>query len=253
MSILDDNQTIMNTVTKHAVDNIAERFIKNPKPQNLTAGEFKAIIDFFRQERSVEKRYASYDFCYLYFQSHKGNLGGKNLEYSCMQLWSYLASWGMLRGSSALLQCSPAVLEDLILYFDRIATSAIWKADVDKYPNDKGEILQVYKNIADILSSNGVVPTVTLVTKIMLGVFGCVPAIDTFFYKTFHLIYGGFGVLKQRELDNIERFYCTPTLKAILDNILIPVMDFDGNPTEYYYKKAKLIDMFGFFVGQYIK
>ena len=169
-----------------------------------------------------------------------------------MHLWSYLASWGMLRGSSTLLQCSPAVLKELIKFFDSISTSPIWDSDIDTYNKDKEEILKVYKKIFSILATsmhNN--PSVTLVTKIMLGVFGCVPAFDSFFTKTFRTIYGDFRNVRSVELDAIEDFY--KKHQTLIDKMVIPVIDFGGNPTKLYYKKAKLIDMFGFAVGQHIK
>lgn len=220
------------------------------------------MINQFLQYRLVDRRYASYDYCYLYFQKNKGNLGGSNMENSCMYLWSYLASWGMLRGSSALLQCSPSVLKELIKYFDSISNSIVWTVDVGFYiPENNVEIISVYKNISNILKEqiakslgkkkDNVKVSVTLVTKIMLGVFGCVPAFDQYFYHTFHNMYGGFGKLGNTELDLLQRFYVK--YKSEIDSFQIPVLDFAGNNTNLLYKKAKLIDMYGFIKGSTLK
>lgn len=214
------------------------------------------MINDFLKSRSVEHRYASYDFCYLYFQTNRGNLGGDNMENSCMHLWSYLASWGMLRGSSVLLQRSPASLKPLIEYFDSICNSVVWVADVDSYATNKSEILLAYQNISKILEQimnnpdeqkKQTKPSVTLITKIMLGVFGCVPAIDQYFFNTFHEAYGGFRTLGDSELYYLAAFYGDN--QEVIDSFLIPVLNFDGTPTELYYKKAKLIDMYGFTYG----
>jgi len=208
----------------------------------------KAQIEEFMKNRAVCKRDASYDFCYLYFQRNKGHLADPNMEYSCMQLWSYLASWGMLRGSSPLFWRSPAALKPLILYFDELCNSPIWNIDVDSYTEENiKEILHVYARIVQILQAKEIMdtdPSITLVTKIMLGVFGCVPAVDHYFFKTFHTIYGGFRILGEKELTNLEHFYLAH--KETIDNIQVPVLDFDGQTTELIYKKAKLIDMYGF-------
>ena len=45
-------------------------------------------------------RERSWDFCFNYFQSNTKPT--RNIELSCLQLGYYLASWGMLRGSSYL-------------------------------------------------------------------------------------------------------------------------------------------------------
>ena len=208
------------------------------------------IIYIFIMKRNCNHRYASYDFCYLYFQKNKGKLSTKNnIEKSCMYLWSYLASWGMLRGSSALLQCSPAALKPLIEYFDSLYKSAshIWDIDVDTYNvgANKKNLLDTYKDIENILSKIlSKKPTVTLVTKIMLVVFGNVPAFDTYFKNAFSKIYGVFSSFGIKELDAINDFYSN--FKILLDSIKINVIDFNGKPTNIIYKKAKLIDMYGF-------
>ena len=252
MGVLDDDATVLKKTEEYVNEEMIHLYLKNQLPLHLANELVKKLIEAFMKDFSAEKRNASYDFCYNYFQSNKGQLGGKNMECSCMHLWSYLASWGMLRGSSALLQCSPAILKELIKYLDEIGNSAIWSADVDNYDSNMQLVISVYNKIASILKNNTHnAPSVTLVTKIMLGVFGCVPAFDTFFTKTFRILYDDFKSVRDTELSNINDFYIKH--KAIIDKIVIQVMDFEGNPTTYSYKKAKLIDMFGFMVGQHVK
>ena len=252
MSMLDDDATVLKKTEEYVNEEMIRLYLQNQLSPHLADELVKTLIDVFMKKRSVNLRDASYDFCYLYFQRNKGHLAD-NMECSCMHLWSYLASWGMLRGSSALLQCSPAVLKEVIKYFDSISMSAIWSADVDIYDRKtKQLIIDVYNKIASILNNNTHnAPSVTLVTKIMLGVFGCVPAFDTFFTKTFRVLYDDFKSVREAELNDINNFYIKH--KAIIDKIIIQVIDFDGNPTNFYYKKAKLIDMFGFMVGQHVK
>lgn len=251
MSLLDNDETVTRTVLEHVNEEAIRLFITNQLPNNIVDNLIKETIDNMKK-RSANHRDASYDFCYLYFKNNKENLGGKNMKCSCMHLWSYLASWGMLR-NSPLLQLSPAALKPLIIYFDKNAKSVVWDADVSTYNKYKTDILNAYKDLYNELTKifGGKAPRITLVTKIMLGVYGCVPAIDAYFYKTFHLLYGGFGVLSGKELDNVAKFYIEH--KDIIDKMDIPVMDFRGNPTKLHYKKAKLIDMFGFAIGQHIK
>lgn len=235
-------------------------------------------IGFFRTMVNVNSRFATYDFCYGYFQQNKGRLSN-NMELSCYVLFSYLASWGMLRGSSPLLQYTPVALKSLVKYFDKHKDSYIWNLDVYDYTADKHRIRMIiasYNDIRHILmrifkdsyseeqgisdedklnkNRNGItsshsVPTDTLVTKIMLGVFGVVPALDRYFQQAFHTLYPkiSFNKLSKESINAILSFYRSN--KPILDSIKIPVIDFTGKPTSLYYKVAKMIDMFGFMYG----
>ncbi len=71
-----------------------------------------ANLKAFMTDRSPEGRYASFDYCFNYFQDARerdelhGLADGNGLLLSCLQLGFYLASWGMMRGSSRLLQKS---------------------------------------------------------------------------------------------------------------------------------------------------
>ena len=232
----------------------------NPSPY---IGSFCTMV-------KVSNRFASYDFCYGYFQQNKGRLSN-NMEHSCYVLFSYLASWGMLRGSSPLLQYSPVVLTELITHFDSIKDSPIWNLDVQDYAHAdnipiimneykaiKKELAFVFCSVCDGATEEGnsiatgkantkkLVPTDTLVTKIMLGVFGVVPALDRYFQQAFHTLYPkiSFSKFSEEVLTSILNFYCSN--QPILDSIKFPVIDFSGKPTSLNYKVAKLIDMFGF-------
>ncbi|MBQ7209750.1 MAG: hypothetical protein IJS05_02500 [Paludibacteraceae bacterium] len=209
-----------------------------------------------------EGRAASYDFCYGYFQAHCHELS-KNIELSCLHLWSYLASWGMLRGSGKLISnCSMKVLTDVIMYLDSLHDSD-WILDVDDYSDEdkRDRIIEIYNDLSSKIRSIkvdgalvGVNATITLVTKIMLGTIGCVPAFDDFFSSTFRSEFAtdkphcGFRILNSNALLHIHTFYLEN--KEALKDVMIPVIDFNGNPMPgLFYKKAKLIDMFGWNVG----
>src|SRR5436190_18517706 len=88
--------------------------------------------------REPTARYASFDYCFNYFQAYREQkklpelLRGEALQLSCLHLGFYLASWGMLRGSSDLLQRS---VSNFIPLVKVIATSpaAIWEMDAHNY------------------------------------------------------------------------------------------------------------------------
>ncbi len=62
--------------------------------------------------RQPYERFSSFDYCYNHFYSfYRDNrvpelADDRNLQMSCLQLGFYLASWGMLRGSSFLIEKS---------------------------------------------------------------------------------------------------------------------------------------------------
>jgi hypothetical protein len=133
--------------------------------------------------RKPQERYASFDYCYNHFQSfrERGIISSlaapEHLAESCLQVAWYLASWGMLR-NSPLLEKSLRFYEPLIVgiaSFDPI----VWEIDADKYDEPAVAILlRCRKMISEKLSNGLREATDTLVTKVMLGVFGNVPAFD---------------------------------------------------------------------------
>lgn len=210
--------------------------------------DIKNNIDkFIKLRNSNTHRYASFDICFYYFQTNRKNIAkANNIEISCLQLWSYLSSWGMLRGSSKLLQKSPAALKPLV---EHIAQSQVWDIDVDNYNDENIEkLLEEYHKIEEILRAMDVKPTLTLVTKIMLGVYGNIPAYDTYFTETFRneSEQSSFRRVNKKSLEVIREFY---ERNKSCFNQQIKVIDFNNNPTELIYTKAKLIDMYGFEKG----
>lgn len=196
------------------------------------------------------ERYASFDYCFNYFQSFRETNNQKalidpvNLQTSCLQLAFYLASWGMFRGSSFLLERSSKFFEPLIHTIANISPRT-WDIDADSYDNpaDRQLLLQCKEMIVQALGREHK-PTDTLVTKIMLGVFGNVPAFDSFFRKGFSLNY-----LDDASLVELSEFY--KGNKVVIDSYKVQTFDFGtGKETARVYTKAKIIDMIGFIEGQ---
>jgi len=193
------------------------------------------------------ERYASFDYCFNYFQLFRERgiidqiVDPKNLQISCLQLGFYLASWGMLRGSAPLLQKSVKFYRPLIEYIAS-APRELWEIDANCYtPSNIQLLLDCRWNICQALSPCGA--SDILVTKIMLGVFGNVPAFDTFFMRGFRV--STFGILA---LGKIHKFYAEN--QEVIDEHRIPTIDFvTGKPTNRLYTRAKVIDMIFFIEG----
>lgn len=194
------------------------------------------------------ERYASFDYCFNYFQSFRDAdrlremATSEYMQTSCLQLGFYLASWGMLRGSAALLQKSVKALEPVVQVISS-ASPALWLIDADSYtmPNIR-ILLDLKAAITRSLHAAGGASDI-LVSKIMLGVFGNVPAFDTNFKAGFDV--STFGHLA---LVKIGRFY--DQYSAVIDRYRLPTLDFSsGMPTQRHYTRAKVIDMIFFIEG----
>ena len=201
------------------------------------------------QGKKPDERYASFDFCYNYFYSFSKEkrlpelANDKNLQTSCLQLGFYLASWGMMRGSSFLLEKSVRNFRDLITCISK-TDSHLWEIDVDNYNDDNiGCLLDCKTKIISSLGEENN-PSDILISKIMLGVFANVPAFDTYFRKSLK-VYS----FNKKSLLKIKDFY--EDNKDVFDSYQIHTFDFlSSEETDIVYTKAKLIDMCGFMDGQ---
>lgn len=235
-----------------------------PSKSNHRNSDVAEVVSQIYQKISAKGRYASYDFCYGYFQTHRHHLT-ENMELSCLHLWAYLASWGMLRGSSLLLkECSMKVLSGVIRYLDGLPEE-VWYLDVPDYKSIRvrKKISQIYlaiqakiKDIKLDKKDKHISATTTLVTKIMHGTLGCVPAFDQNFVvaitEEFDRVDYSFSDSDRDVLKCIYEFY-----NDNCDLLYLPcckVLGFNGKPImKLQYKYAKLIDMYWFNKGSIIQ
>ena len=220
----------------------------------------KEYLDYYLSETNPTDRYTSFDYCYNYFKTNSSEYLLNNMEKSCLVLGFYLASWGMLR-NSFLLQKSIKFYEPIIQYISELDRS-YWSIDVDNYTDDNiNKILKVYEDIESkiipINEKGNPAEAGTLLTKILLGVFGFIPAFDTYFLKAFKFMskYNkGFKVVNLNNLKIISEFYVSN--KMVIDEFASITKTYEvstGNKTNISYTKAKIIDMYGFMVGLKLK
>jgi hypothetical protein len=215
------------------------------------------IDDYFGSNEKVG-RYRSFDFCYNYFRSTHDVT--ENMEVSCAMIASYLASWGMYRGKAQILQHSYAQYIELIEYIQECKESNCnyWGIDVNVYNDvDKREcIVDNYKKIKEKLSED-INTHLTLITKIQLGVFGFIPAIDTNFSKAMKNIFGENHFTVRRltkekvSFDILYQFYReNEDVINRLSEEIRTVTFIDNEGQSFNYPKAKIIDMYGFNLGE---
>lgn len=197
-------------------------------------------------KRDPGARYASFDYCFNHFQSYReqGRLPelvrGDALQLSCLHLASYLASWGMFRGSSELLQRSVKTFIPLVEVIAHAAPS-IWETDAHEYGD--GSCPALFETARQIRQALPHEASDILVTKVMLGTFGCVPAFDTYFKKGFRV--STFG---RKALRRIGQFYAANA--QVIGRNRVHTLEFDtGAPSRRRYTRAKVIDMIFFVAG----
>ena len=141
----------------------------------MTKTDIETIVNKFKSQSNPDDRYTSFDYCYNYFRTT--NDITQDIEKSCLVLGFYLASWGMFRGSSFLLQKSVKHFEPTIRYISTLDKS-VWEIDADNYDeNNILTIIKIYNGIKTRLINKDN-SDLTLITKILLGVFGFIPAFD---------------------------------------------------------------------------
>ncbi len=216
----------------------------------LDPQKIKSSIAVFEETHDRLSRDASFDYCFNYFQNFtdKKQLVKSNVQLSCLHLHSYLASWGMLR-NSFLMKKSIKFFEPLIEYFASDECD-VWGIDVNAYDEENiGKLIACYRKIKNILLRDEEKPRkmVTLVTKIMLGVFGNVPALDSYFRKA-----SGWSTFNKRSLVEIGEFYNSKSYPELISNEAAKIRTFDyesGNHSDRSYTRAKIIDTLFFMEG----
>ncbi len=209
--------------------------------------DIEEAVAGYLSDRDPSARYTSFDYCFNHFQQHRTAVAAwgapSGMEVSCLHLGFYLASWGMLRGSSDLLQRSARHLVPLIETIAD-APAEVWDLDLDRY--DLEGIDQLYRTALDVRRAlRPVEASDILVTKVLLGVFGCVPAFDTYFKKGF-----GVSTFSKGSLRRVGEYYRANA--AMIDQLRQPTLDFTtGQPTTRLYTRAKVVDMIFFIEGGY--
>ena len=218
---------------------------------NMKQTDIEAVVNRYKSNSNPTDRYTSFDFCYNYFRQTTDL--NRDIEKSCLTLGFYLASWGMYRGSSFLLQHSVRQFYPTIQYINSLDKS-VWSIDVDKYSTENIQtIIQIYKDIKKNLIQKDNTD-LTLITKVLLGVFGFIPAFDSYFCDSFRSVSNGrcgFRRVSEKSLTLIGEFYNSN--QEIIDKLSSETFTTDfltEKKTNLNYPKAKIIDMYGFSLKQ---
>lgn len=143
---------------------------------------YDVVEKFYTLSKTPNHRYKSWEHCYRYFSGDPRS----DEEKALLHLDSYLASWGMKRGSTRLLWKDYEVHKNVVnIVTNRryLSIHGITLEDsmrmIDLIFQLKYIIFRIYKRILSDKDSYN--PSDTLVTKVLLGTIGCFPAYDRFF------------------------------------------------------------------------
>lgn len=188
------------------------------------------IRKYYDTTGETSTRYRSWEHCYKAFQANRDQ--SDRFDLLCLHLAVYLASWGMLRNSFLLdydYLIHITVVETLTSgRYEKLFADAKTAETVPLVMQASEEIRKSY--LPNKASD-------TLVTKILLGVFGCAPAYDQYFRaaaRKYKVCSGEWGIASLQQLWD---FY--QTNYALFENLQCEIT-FDGGST---YPPMKLMDM----------
>ena len=193
-------------------------------------------------------RYKSWDNCYQAFHVDKMT------EIHTLELAFYLASWGMYRGSSGLLQKNHLIHKravEILFHEESLKLKCNQDNEVNKENINeilvlKGKLAAHYENIYFTKGNNirkSISPTNTLISKVMLGTLSCIPAYDRYFID-------GLKAMKMKhttfDINSINELF------GFIDSNTTDIKDAQNliyTKTGNHYPLMKIMDMFFWQVG----
>lgn len=152
----------------------------------------------FNFEEQAQKYYAqskgdkyprlkAWDYLWDYMQSveeWRDLASGNNIRVTALNIGFYLANWGMFRGSSELSNVNVRFFEDLSGQLFTEIPVEFWSLKLKDFKSTNNEAVEAFdeafKRVVEF-GDNRVLWTQTLVTKLLLGVWGHCPASDRYF------------------------------------------------------------------------
>ncbi len=217
---------------------------------------FEVNIEEFLKGREYKLVEASYDYCFNHFHKYKtGEIKDdvSTLNSSCRYLYCYLGNYGMLR-KGFLRENNFLILKPIIKKISKM--KEYWDIDVDNYSvaDNINKLMDLSDKMIKIFRfekgdvENGEISNI-LITKIILGITGSIPAYDRYF--SIGLFSTTSRRLTRSSLEDISHFY--KHYKKEIDKFSFKENTLDeaqkGKKTNILYTKAKIIDMVGYIQG----
>ena len=224
--------------------------------KQITPGSIEKSVEDFLGAGDLRspsmRRERSWDLCFSHFQEHEQPT--EVMETSCLHLGYYLASWGMLRGSTFLFKQTNMLHYQRVIEVIEDHRGHLRGWDVPDYL-DEGRYEQYDKawvSLKEALLPDGGTG-LTLISKVMMGVWGCLPSFDTYFRATFksraqtRAERGAFNRAGRDTLRLLHQVWEEHADEIERVRERYPVWDFaSGDPGRRRMPVAKVLDIYGF-------
>ena len=211
---------------------------------------------FYKElQEHTASRYRSWEYCYTQFYEARKNPERANVYNLSLHLAFYLASWGMYRGSSFLLQYDYTIHTSVVKEILKSEYNTLFGLECKELNNEQtssllkklnSEISAIYNPFRLELKETEVTQDIStiLVSKVLLGTLGCVPAYDRFFVdavKKNEVTTGNYNIAS---LHKLIKFYeeHQEKLEKLRSEFLIKY-EFDGKEKTLDYPQMKLLDI----------
>ena len=211
---------------------------------------------FYKElQEHTASRYRSWEYCYTQFYEARKNPERANVDNLSLHLAFYLASWGMYRGSSFLLQYDYTIHTSVVKEILKSEYSTLFGLECKELNNEQtssllkklnSEISTIYNPFRLELKETEVTQDISniLVSKVLLGTLGCVPAYDRFCVdavKKNKVTTGNYNIAS---LQKLIKFYeeHQEKLENLRSEFLIKY-EFDGEEKTLDYPQMKLLDI----------
>lgn len=180
-------------------------------------------------------RHQAWGYCHEQFVKAHNKEAPYDKDYLCLHLSVYLTNWGMYRGSSALLFNDYRVHGDAVDIILDQKYSNLWNYNPFDSSNNvslpqelfdrrNGELWHAYNELMEKTNyprKKQDFPNASeiLVTKVMLGTWGCVPAYDTFLKKGLQYLNIDDSVTEDGLKSIIKYFKTCPKVHGVIKSL----------------------------------
>lgn len=209
------------------------------------------VLSYYNEiVKDENARYKSWEHCHSYFLKHRKNVNEEIIDIMCLHLAFYLASWGMYRGSSFLLQKDYRVHYDVVKEILNERYNSLWNIDCEELTkeNNLNLIFEISEKIREIYigkrkNLDGLEDvSEILISKILMGTFGCVPVFDRFLKAGIKIKKVGIQKYNKKSLMELVRFY--KINEQAFNNCRKEI-----NQNGIEYPEMKLVDMYFWQIG----